>query len=327
MTRAFLRNLLLLLLLGLLARPADAQLKTFRYFPPVDTLASSGTYVVRWEDGFVGDLHPGCFYSITWYYSTDPSGVDARRITTLFRDDFSGGFRGNWRPEGPFQFDWAVREDRRGRDRGGANGQKRYVSGPRQAGPLVSSEPTDRDVVLSALVRPHGRNEFSLGLRVQPNGRSYEIQNDNSEVRIVQAGKTLARQRLMEVVPRNWYWYEVGVRTRPNRDVELRMRVFDETRERVLVNFDPVLTVDVGQALKSGFISLTGPADFAEVYVDPWSARWADDPRNELRWDTSQVPDGTYYLIAEVADGKGKPRIEVSDYQVQVRNRPQAAAN
>src|SRR5688500_5816643 len=116
MTRALLRIALLLLALGLRARPADAQLKKFEFVPPVETLARGGTDVVRWKHAFVGDLHPGCVSSITWYYSTSPSGQDAKRITTLFRDDFSGGFRGNWRPEGPFQFDWTVREDRRGRD-------------------------------------------------------------------------------------------------------------------------------------------------------------------------------------------------------------------
>ena len=40
----------------------------------------------------------------------------------------------------------------------------------------------------------------------------------------------------------------------------------------------------------------------AVLYVDPWEARWADDTHNEFRWDTSQVPDGDYYVLAELSD-------------------------
>jgi hypothetical protein len=72
-------------------------------------------------------------------------------------------------------------------------------------------------------------------------------------------------------------------------------------------------------------VYLTGPAHYAEVYVDPWEARWLDDRKNQFVWNTESVPDGDYYLIAELSDGRKAPERIVSDFQVQVRNRAQAA--
>ncbi|HEU4752462.1 MAG TPA: hypothetical protein VFU47_05080, partial [Armatimonadota bacterium] len=73
-------------------------------------------------------------------------------------------------------------------------------------------------------------------------------------------------------------------------------------------------------------VSLTGPAEFAEIYMDPWSARWCDDSDNTVRWNTSVVPDGDYFLVAELSDGR-TITTEVSRYQVQVRNGGALMAN
>jgi hypothetical protein len=65
---------------------------------------------------------------------------------------------------------------------------------------------------------------------------------------------------------------------------------------------------------------LSGTADFGEIYVDPWAARWTDDAKDEVKWNSVGVPDGDYYLIAELSDGRTPPRLEITSYQVQVRS-------
>jgi hypothetical protein len=304
-----------------LAAPAGAQLRSFDLPAPPSTRAAAGRFTIRWEDRF-GDLFPNCLYSITWYYASSPAGEDRKRIVTEFRDDFSGGLRVNWEPQGLFPFDWEVRQER--------GTGRRFLAAPRQGGPAVSRADFSRDVVLSVLMRPVGiAPEFSIGLRVQPNGRAYEVTTKEDVLRLTQAGRGIlgGEARLRgRVSPLEWCWYEIGIQTRRNRDVEIRVRVFDARRERVLAGLEtPLFDRPLGGLDGKGLISLTGPAHFAEVYVDPWSARWADDRRNFLVWNTEEVPDGDYYVVAEICDGKRPPVLVASKYQVQVRNRETAA--
>jgi len=304
----------------LAALPARSQLSAFRIPQPASTLAVGGRYTVNWDDRFFNELDPGCVYSVTWFYSATRAGDDRRRLNTGFRDDFTTGFRANWKPEGEFLFDWDVNRDPRER--------RSYLVAPKVAGPAVSRDLFPPNMVLSVLVRPYGvRNEFAIGLRRQPNERAYELRNQGDTIRLMQSGRVLAERRLLRVAPHEWYWYEIGCYTaRRTREVEVRVRVFDARREKVLVNFDPVYDRPAGGLDRGGLIYLTGPAHYAEVYVDPWEARWVDDRRNQLVWNTEGVPDGDYYLIAEVSDGRKPPERIVSDFQVQVRNRAQAGA-
>jgi hypothetical protein len=319
MRKRALLNGLLVVGLSLAAAPARSQLHAFRIPQPASTLAVGGRYLVQWDDRFLNELDPGCVYSVTWYYSASRSGEERRRAITAFKDDFSNGFRANWKPEGEFLFDWDVNKDPRDR--------RSYLVAPKVAGPAVSRDLFQPNAVLSVLVRPYGvRNEFAVGLRRQPNERAYELRNNGDTVRLVQSGRVLAERRLLRVVPSEWYWYEIGCYTaRRTREVEIRVRVFDARREKVLVNFDPVYDRPTGGLDKGGLVYLTGPAHYAEVYVDPWEARWLDDRKNQFVWNTESVPDGDYYLIAELSDGRKAPERIVSDFQVQVRNRAQAA--
>lgn len=312
----------LAVMLALTAAPVRAQLSTFDFPAPASTRAVGGNYVVRWDDRFVGGLDPGCLYSITWYYATSKTGEDRKRITAEFRDDFTNGFRANWSPQGQFLFDWDVRQER-GSDR-------RFLVAPKLAGPALSKDVFAPDIVLSVLARPMGINpEFGVALRVQPNGRAIEMINSGGFLRVMQSGKPFLRgqRTLNQILPSNWYWFEIGVQNRARgKDIEVRVRVYDEKRERVLAELGPLVDRALPGLDKAGLIQLLGPAHFAEIYVDPWAARWADDSRNQFIWNTELVADGDYYLVAEVADAKNPPRLVVSDYQVQVRNANQAAA-
>lgn len=300
--------------------PAHAQLSSFELPTPPSTRAVGGQYVVRWEDKTVTPLY-SCLYSITWYYSASRTGEDRKRITTVFRDDFETGLRANWVPQGQFLFDWEVKQER-GTDR-------RYLVAPKLAGPAISRDVVPVDSVVSALAQPLGiKADFSIGLGIQANGRGYELQNTGDMIRVVQGGRVLAgaERRALGLNPTQWYWYEIGLRRKPNRTVEIRVRVFDEKREKVVLQFDPIYDRLPVWMDKGGLLQLQGPAKFAEIYVDPWSSRWADDRKNEVIWNTDLVPNGDYYLIAEVHDGKSAPQLIASSYQVQVRNGVSAAA-
>lgn len=306
----------------LCAAPARSQLSAFSLPTPASTRAVGGRFPVRWVDRFVGGLDPGCLYSVTWYYAANKTGEDKKRLTTVFRDDFTNGFRANWSPQGQFIFDWDVRQER--------DSDRRYLVAPKLAGPALSKDGFESNVVVSALVRPIGTNpEFGIALRVQPNGRGIELQSLGGVLGVTQAGKPFlhGQRRLTKILPNDWYWFEIGIMNKKrSRDIEVRVRVYDERRERVLAEIGPVLDQPLPGLDKPGLLQLVGPAHFAEIHVDPWSARWVDDWRNELIWNTELVADGDYFLVAEVADGKGPPRSFVSDYQVQVRNMNQAAA-
>lgn len=321
-TRAFLLFAASAVGLILSASPARSQLGSFDFPAPPSTRAVGGSYLVRWEDRFVGGLDPGCLYSITWYYSTTRSAEDRKRMTAVFRDDFSSGFRANWSPQGQFIFDWDVQQER-GTDR-------RYLVAPKLAGPALSKDGFHPNVVLSALVRPIGINpEFGMALRVQPNGRGVELQNAGGALRVSQSGKPFfkGQRPLTKILPREWYWYEIGILNKGrSKDIEVRVRVLDERREKVLAELGPLVDKPLPGLHRAGLIQLLGPAHFSEIYVDPWAARWVDDGDNQFLWNTELVPDGDYYLVAEVQDGKAPPRLFVSDYQVQVRNANQAAA-
>jgi len=290
--------------------------------PPSPPRAVTGLCTVRWSDQSPGDVDSGCLSSITWYYATRPDGSDRKRLTTVLHDNFTAGFLRNWRAEGPLALDWVVRREPRP-----------YLAGPESAGsggecPALLVEPTERDVVVSTLVRPRNLEAgFGLAYRVQADGQGYTLRTVGRSVRLMRDGEILAERSVPSLRAGNWYWYEVGMLTRKNTEVVARVRVFDEERQRVLAEFTHYDRPRPRTLLGPGRLALEGPADFAEVFVDPWQTRWMDDGTNELKWDTTEVSDGDYFIVAEVADGRNAPRLVVSRFQVQVRNGARAMAN
>jgi hypothetical protein len=308
-------------LLGLCAvgQRSQAQTGTFRFDPPASLVARGGSFTISWFDDDQGIDEDGT-RSVTWYYAKNADGSDRKRMITLLRDDVTG-FRSNWRAIGPFALEWTLR---RNRDLG-----REVLYGPRDAGSLISSDVVQRDVVVSALVRPLDlRNNFALGFRVGPDGRGYELRSEGNKLLVAQPGGdgALAEKQVFEVRPQSWYWYEVGLRSVRKKDLKIRVRVYDAERKRVLTTFDDVVCRPNRRDrdfLEAGMLALTGPADFAELYVDPWKARWCDDSDNRFQWNTADVPDGEYYLIAEICDGR-TITTQRSNYRVRVLNRGSA---
>jgi hypothetical protein len=309
-------------ILGLCLAPAWSQVFRFRFAPATFQPGAGGYHTVTWEDlapdEVVGD--PGVISSLTWYYATRPDGADRKRMTTLFHDDFAGGFRANWRMIGRFAHNWIVRQERPPR------GQF-YLAGPGDACPAVSAVALPRNTVLSVLVRPRDlQTGFTLSLRVQENGQCYTLRTAADTVSLLEGEQPVAEQGLQALEPDRWYWYEVGMLTR-RAEVIIRARVMDHSRTHVLADMPCVLRPQDPRLRDEGRIALWGAADFAEIYVDPWTARWVDDHRNEFQWDTSMLPDGDYFLVAEVIDGKNPPRRITSEIPVRIRRLRRLGAN
>lgn len=317
--RAYVAIALAAVAVGISQNRASAQVGELRIPEPANVRAIGGSYTVTWEDDGKDKLFVGNgLESITWYYSSQPNGADRVRMASYFREDFSGpALFARWAAQGGLNLDWLVKKDRR-----------RYLSGNRAAAPIALKQLIDRDVVVSVLVRPTGiQNQFGIGLRWQPNGKGYEIRNVNNSLEVGEAGQApVIQERLLQVIPRNWYWYEIGMRTKGGRGVDVRVRVFDENHQTLLLDSECQDRPRDLSLLRPGVLALWGPADFAEIYVDPWESRWVDANKNDFRWDTTDVPDGDYFLVAEVQDGRNRQRVVVSSFQVQVRNEARAAA-
>jgi hypothetical protein len=296
------------------AAPAVSQDVSLRLPPPPTAQAITGAYRLQWED-----LAPGAvedrMVSFAWYYATKADGSDRKRIVTSLRDDFAN-FRANWTCPGPFPFDWSLTKREIGT----------VLKADKGASPLYSNNAIPANSVVSLKVRPLlGASTWGVTLRVQKLDTGLEFRHDGNKLRIFEAGEQI--DAFIVGLPPGWYWYEIGLQNKKGRDVEIRVRIFDEDRTRLVASRCLTHKLKVVDLKKPGGIALSGPANFAELYVDPWASRYADDSDNALTWDTTAVPDGQYFVIAEVADGKAPPRIVASPFRVEVRNRDQAAGN
>ncbi len=293
--------------------PVHAQIRALRVLPPPATARPGAAFpVIRWIDQSAEEIFPGFLSTITWYYATRPDGSDRRRMTTFFREDFSSGFMRNWRAFGEGQ-DWTVRKMGR-----------TFLSGPGRSTAVSADRIASPDVVVSALVRvPEATGEAAVGLRVQADGSAYRFALSPAGVALMEADR-LAGDRMVAgargrtIEPGRWYWCEIGLMTR-KREVVARARVFDEDHRRLVVELGAVDRPRNFRLLGPGQIALMGAADFAEVFVDPWGARWVDDSRNEFQWDTTELPEGEYYLVAEIVDGRNPARVITSEAPVRIR--------
>lgn len=289
------------------------RLRILRNVPPPNP--NDNNFVLHWRDLTGGELDEG-LRSLTWYYSTRPDGSDRKRLTTLFRDEFGPDFARRWRTEGLANLDWVVRRDGR-----------QFLSVPGGAFPsrVISREPLARDVVVSTLARPRDlKTGFALALRVQGNGNGLLLTTTEKGLRFLDGAKEVASYSTGKINSNNWYWFEVGLKTR-KKEVVLRVRVFDESRSKLIATMNNVFRPDNVGLLSMGGLVLSGPADFAEVYADPWEACWVDACGNALNWNTENVPEGKYYIIAEMADGKKAPTRAVSGFQVEIKKSPALA--
>jgi hypothetical protein len=105
------------------------------------------------------------------------------------------------------------------------------------------------------------------------------------------------------------------------RDVYVRARIWDGNHERVLLTL-PLRSDGAQPGCPDGRkIALLGGADFSDVYVDPWDARWVvPEGQGTFTWDTRRLPEGDYTLKAVVDLQDHPPTHILSDFKVAVRH-------
>jgi len=298
------------------ALPALAQISLIKLPPPPNVQATTGSFTIPWE-GPPADGVDQPYVSVAWFYSTKPDGSEKSRIITYHYDNFVN-YKTTWQAPAGFAFDWDLKDRRQQKD------GHRFLSGPAEKTPLVYGQELPLDSVVGLKVRPAiGRNTWGIQLRVQPRtGASLEFQNNGNRLHISEGGNQLVSLNVPGIVgSKQWYWYEIGLKAQKGRDVEIRIRIYNEERTAILFTHCNSYKLATPQLCKAGGIALTGPADFEELYVDPWSARWASDAQNSVKWDTSQVANGDYYLLAEISDGRSIPQLKATSYRIEVRNR------
>lgn len=313
--------ILAILITGPLLHPTRAQdvlgPLAFHLVTPADTRADNGVFTVRWEDVRADDITPG-IRNITWFWERRSDGARGR-MNSLFHDDFARGFRQNWQPESNLQFEWDLRRSPQDPDKGN------LLYGGGDAGPSLSMHTLQADSVVSVLARPDGlTNQLRIGIRVQKDGRGIYLRHvKDNRAQVEVGGFTCRTVRLPMMRPGSWYWYELGARTLRG-EVNVRVRLLNEDRTELLGQEEFEVAHGARGAVRSvrgqGRVLLQGPAYFAEVYVDPWSARWVDDRLNSFSWNTENLPDGAYRIVAELADQRGGVQRVTSTYEVQVSN-------
>src|SRR5262249_49726379 len=277
-------------------RPAPLRLFAPRLeiLPPTQGLAADQQAVIRWAnhddpDGLDRDWIP----SVTWYYTTRSDGADRHRIVPAFHDRFENGFSDNWIPVNDVRQDWDLLPE---------GGRGRRVLRSRVNGdPLVSLDHWANNFVFSARLRPRqGAQRFGIAVRAnRDSGAAYVLRGD-AELLNPQDPQLDRQKQVGGVAAGAWFWYELGVRNR-KEEVELRGRIWDGNHEHVL---DPGLygrDCTTKTACPQGKrVALLPGADYSEVYVDPWEARWLSAPQGQFEWDTRNVPEGDYYVMAVV---------------------------
>ena len=292
---------------------AQVQKPALEILPP-DQPEAAGSVTVRWRDMYdrgdviiTGKQTPP---SVTWYYSKSAQGTDRTRIRTLMADTFGQGML-NWDPVGLVGNDWLVSRER----------SVNFIRGQKRAVPLVLPREWKADLVITARVRARTpERDFGVGLRYQENHVSYVLRGTGELCKLPNSVLKPCGDARKDLLPNQWYWYELAVRTVNKTEVDLRAQVLDDSRQKVLA-YHAWRERPSKDLLSGGVVAIFGAADFAEVYVDPWAARWLDDRANEFQWDTRDVPEGEYFILGEVVDADGKLSTAVSKFKVKVAQR------
>jgi len=255
--------------------------------------------------------------SITWYYASRPDGSDRRRVVTYFYDRFDSDFSDRWIPVNAVRTDWNVQREAAGRT------IRRILHGRTDGEPLVSLDHFTDSFVVSAKLRPRaGARDFGVAARAKCDGPGCYALRGAAELINPMAAGPCAVKSVRDVDANRWYWYELGVKNRNrNGEVAVRARIWDGNHERVLQTLGFTDKVSQAACPQGQRIALLGGADYSEIYVDPWEARWLGQ-HGHFDWDTRNVPNGDYFLIADVdADpGSGPQRERRTDFKISVRH-------
>ena len=260
-------------------------------------------FVIKWSDNDSGDG------IITWFYTEDAKGKNPKRITTLFHDDFENGATGNWEPRPNSR--WIIARD--------PDNPENLIVKCQTGNEYLGTVRKDfSDVVVSARV---WTPESAIAVRYSPEGEtsSYRLRRMNQKLYIWKRPGNMGISELDYPNTEKWVTYELAVHNLENGSIALEGWIISEKGELLMritgvdegQNQSPKNAKPAGIALHSG--------DFDDVYVDPISARFIRDKTNSLIWDTSNVPNGLYYIMAEIREGNKKWTV-ISKYPINIQH-------
>lgn len=283
---------------------------------PSTTVDQSATISWRSDEPEVFDQK--AVPSITWYYATDLHGRNRTRVVTVFCDTFDGDLLSRWVPVNALREDFEIQREGRNR-RGDA-----FVRIRAAGDPLVSLDHFQDEFVVSARLRPLPA-AAGYGLGVWASRESQECYALRGAAELLNPGAAMPRVKrtpVPAVTPRDWYWYEIGIKSKGKfqREPVLRGRIWDANHEELLCSSLSLIGGGGQKCPEGQRIALLPGADYSEIYVDHWTARYPTR-QGSLTWLTQNVPEGRYYLVAVIDDANGGPvRQRVSDFQVEVRH-------
>ncbi len=271
--------------------------------PSKSGIKADQEFIIKWSDNDSGDA------IITWFYTESAKGKNPKRIATLFHDDFENGATESWEPRPNSR--WVITRD--------PDNPDNLIVSCQTANEYLGTVKRDfSDVVVSARTRT---TESGIAVRYSPEGEtsSYRLRCMNQKIYLWKRPGNTGISELDFPREAKWITYELAVYNlengspalegwviSENGDLLLRIKGVDEGQNQMPKNIEPA-----GIALHSG--------DFDDVYVDPISARFIKDKKNSLRWDTSNVPDGTYYIMAEIREGDKKWTV-FSKYPIKIQH-------
>ncbi|MBD3180683.1 hypothetical protein GF312_00220 [Candidatus Poribacteria bacterium] len=281
-----------------LAQLAESKLKIMT--PEIQNINVDKNYTIKWRDSNSGDA------IITWYYAEDNKGRNRKRIVTMFHDDFQNGATDKWEPR--VNSYWFITTDPENSD----NLVVRCETNNEYLGTVRRDF---GDVVVSA--RMFG-NSGGISVRYSPQGEppSYRLRGN---LRLWKRnGNTVIKQSSYERKG-DWHTYEEAAWNLPDGSVALDGWVINKDG-RMVARLKGVDKGQNGQPINSkpGGVALHDDM-FDDVYVDPVSARFVSDKKNQLDWDTSIVVSGRYYIIAEVREDE-KTYLVSSRHPIQIRH-------
>jgi len=250
-----------------------------------ETLLADQKFTVRWvtmqdDDGLDRRDVP----SITWYYTPNDDGGGRRRMVSVFHDGFETPLNARWISANPLRQDWDVLREP------GSRLGRRILRGRPTGVPLISLENFDKNFVVSARLRPReGAANFGVAMRAAYDDAACYSLRGMAELLNPENPKVRAQKQLQGLDPNQWYWYELGVRSGRGSTM-VRARIWDGDHNQVLNTLSMLDAPGQARCPNGTRIGLLAGADYSDIYVDPWEARWPAGPKGEFAGTRATFP-------------------------------------
>lgn len=272
----------------------------FTFTSPTSDVKITDSLTVTWTDD-----DPDSDARILWYFDTDSTGYDGKRVVSLFHDDFEDGNLDGWTPRDA-GISWSIVTDPSDKSNKVARNDVAKSNSY-----LVLNQSFPEAVMISA--RMYGSSSSSPAVRFSHKLEAPASYRGGGSVR-KRPGNTTLHKKTYPHSDIQWYYREVNAVDRMYGDVKgvkITAQVYNDSSRQRLVNvvyhdngifsLFP-LTLDRG-ANGIAIYSFSNDSYFDDVYLDPVSMISEDDETDSFTWDLSYIPRGSYYLYVIVTDG------------------------